>query len=64
MEYTTNNGICTLCLSNGNENLSAVLNITEEWSGAELIARNGLAFNHAKIIEYAIEKLRRKFKSY
>lgn len=55
-----------LTLSSENEELFAVVKITENVHGKvkkirrEIIESNGIAFDHTKIIEYAVERLRNK----
>jgi ADP-ribose pyrophosphatase YjhB (NUDIX family) len=55
-----------LNLSNDEDNLSAILKIVKTVEGKltkierEVVESNGIAFDHAKIIEYAIDRLRRK----
>ena len=56
----------SLGLENGEEKLSATIKTTRIISGKvtgvkrEVIETNGIAFDHAKIIEYGIERLRNK----
>ncbi|GAE87969.1 Nudix-related transcriptional regulator NrtR [Acetivibrio straminisolvens JCM 21531] len=53
-------------LSNEEENLSAVIKTVKTVEGKisrverEIVESNGIAFDHAKIIQYAIERLRNK----
>lgn len=53
-------------LSNDQDNLEAVIKVTQTYEGKvskverEIIESNGIAFDHAQIIEYAIERLRNK----
>lgn len=55
-----------LSLSNDENNLSAIVKILNTVEGKvtkierEVVESNGIAFDHAKVIEYAIERLRRK----
>ncbi len=55
-----------LSLSNDENNLSAIVKIMKTVEGKvtnverEVVESNGIAFDHAKIIEYAIERLRSK----
>jgi 8-oxo-dGTP diphosphatase len=55
-----------LCLSNEENNLSATIKITRTVEGKltkverEIVESKGIAFDHAKIIEYGIERLRCK----
>ena len=55
-----------LTLSNDEESLSAIIKIVQTIEGKvtkiyrEIVESNGIAFDHAKIIEYAIERLRTK----
>jgi ADP-ribose pyrophosphatase YjhB (NUDIX family) len=55
-----------LNLSNDEDNLSAILKIVKTVEGKltkierEVVESNGIAFDHAKIMEYAIDRLRRK----
>ncbi len=55
-----------LSLSNDENNLSAIVKITKTVEGKvtkverEVVESNGIAFDHAKVIEYAIERLRTK----
>ena len=55
-----------LVLSNDREELAAVIKIDKTFDGnvirvnRELIESNGIAFDHGKIIEYAVERLRNK----
>ncbi len=55
-----------LKLSNDENNLSAIVKITKTVEGKvakverEVVESNGIAFDHAKVIEYAIERLRTK----
>ncbi len=55
-----------LSLSNDENNLSAIVNIMRTVEGKvtkverEVVESNGIAFDHAKVIEYAIERLRSK----
>lgn len=57
-----------LSLKNGHESLSALVRITRRFHGStvaiqrDIIENNGLAFDHAKIIEHGIEKFRHKIK--
>jgi ADP-ribose pyrophosphatase YjhB (NUDIX family) len=55
-----NNGVYTLSLINGDVNLSAVIKLDDVNAESELIENNGLAFDHAKMIECAIRRLRSK----
>ncbi len=55
-----------LSLSNDENNLSAIVKIMKTVEGKvtkvdrEVVESNGIAFDHAKVIEYAIERLRSK----
>lgn len=55
-----------LCLSNDENNLSAIVKIIKTVEGkltkveGEVVESNGMAFDHAKIIQYGIERLRSK----
>jgi ADP-ribose pyrophosphatase YjhB (NUDIX family) len=55
-----------LTLTNEEENLSATLKITQTVEGKiaklerQIIEQQGIAFDHAKIIQYAVERLRSK----
>lgn len=55
-----------LSLSNDENNLSAIVRIIKTVEGRvtkverEVVESNGIAFDHAKVIEYAIERLRSK----
>ncbi len=55
-----------LSLSNDEENLSAIVKVIKTVEGKvtkverEVVESNGIAFDHAKIIEYGIERLRSK----
>lgn len=55
-----------LIFTSDNEELSAVVKVTEKVNGKvsrvsrEVIESNAIAFDHAKIIEYAVERLRNK----
>lgn len=55
-----------LSLSNDEDNLSAIIKIIKTVEGKvtkvvrEVVESNGIAFDHAKIIEYGIERLRSK----
>lgn len=55
-----------LSLSNNENNLSAIVKIIKTVEGRvtkverEVVESNGIAFDHAKVIEYAIERLRSK----
>lgn len=55
-----------LTLSNDADNLSAIIKIVKTVEGKvtkverEIVESNGIAFDHAKIIEYGIERLRNK----
>lgn len=55
-----------LSLSNDESNLSAIVKIMRNVEGKvtkverEVVESNGIAFDHAKVIEYAIERLRSK----
>ncbi len=55
-----------LSLSNDENNLSAIIKIMKTVEGKvtkvdrEVVESNGIAFDHAKVIEYAIERLRSK----
>jgi ADP-ribose pyrophosphatase YjhB (NUDIX family) len=55
-----------LSLSNDEDNLSAIIKITKTVEGKvtkverEVVESKGIAFDHAKVIEYAIERLRCK----
>lgn len=57
-----------LLLKNGQEELSALLRISRWFKGStvainrEIVENNGLAFDHAKIIEHGLEKFRHKIK--
>lgn len=57
-----------LLLKNGQEELSALLRISRWFKGStvainrEILENNGLAFDHAKIIEHGLEKFRHKIK--
>ncbi len=57
-----------LTLKNGREELSALLRTSRRFKGStvaikrEIIENNGLAFDHAKIIEHGLEKFRHKIK--
>ena len=57
-----------LRLTNGSEKLSALLKITRLIDGSasaikrEIVENDGLAFDHARIIEYGVEMLRHKLK--
>jgi len=53
-------------LSNSTDNLSAIVKVAETFEGRvtkverQVIESNGIAFDHAKIIEYAVERLKNK----
>ena len=55
-----------LSLSNDEDNISAIVKITKSVEGKvtkverEVVESNGIAFDHAKIIEYGLERLRSK----
>lgn len=57
-----------LTLKNGQDELSALIRITRCFIGStvsikrELVENNGLAFDHAKMIEHGLEKFRHKIK--
>lgn len=61
-----NEDLVRLELSEGNLKLSAAIKITEKIKGKilsvdrEIIESNGIAFDHGKIIQYGIERLRNK----
>ena len=65
LEYIWN---IRLQLKNGSETLSALLRVTRRFRGStvsinrEIVENNGLAFDHAKIIEHGLEKFRHKIK--
>ncbi|MEK8127838.1 NUDIX domain-containing protein [Paenibacillus filicis] len=58
--------LVTMELRHGEEVLSATVRVTESMNGSvtqvrrEIIEADGIAFDHAKMIEYAIERLRNK----
>ena len=60
VQCSYNNGNYTLSLKNSDIDLSAVIKSDNVSTESELIENNGLAFDHAKIIVYAIRRLRSK----
>jgi hypothetical protein len=66
MEGLIHQKLVNINLSNENENLSSTVKITRNIEGKttaekrEIVESGGIAFDHAKIIEYGIERLRRK----
>lgn len=65
-EGYTNERLIKLMFTSDNEELYAVVKVTERVNGKvhritrEVVESNGIAFDHAKIIEYAVERLRSK----
>lgn len=63
--YSVQN-LVRLLLQNGNEELDAIVKVDMTYDGnavrvvRELTESRGIAFDHAKIIEYAVERLRNK----
>lgn len=63
--YTVQNWV-RLSLKNENEELTAIVKVDKVFDGKvvrvsrELVESGGIAFDHAKIIEYAVERLRNK----
>lgn len=61
-----NEKLISLTLLNEADTLKAVIKVSEEYKGRsvrlkrEIVNSEGIAFDHAKIVEYAIERLRNK----
>lgn len=58
--------VIKISLSNDKDTLEAVIKVIEKYAGkvvmvdSEIIVSNGIAFDHAKMIQYAVERLRNK----